>query len=453
MPDTLAVQGRMSALTALTRPQGPLVVVCSARALTQPVLPPAEFAAALQEVRPGAALDPLRLLERLAALGYEPVAEVEAPGQMSHRGGIVDLFPPALVRPVRVEFWGDEVESIRTFDQETQRSLNPVESVWIGPAREALGTRGPAAADHLERLSVIGMNPDARARWQTDLEELRTGQSFEDIALYLPYLHAPASLLAYLHDDDPLVLGDRQGIERTVRELEEQGEEVRDRLERDGENPPGVAPAFLAWTTLQPLIDGQRQLRFAGLSADEAVDLEHQGTALAPDLLPATSYGGRVRAFATDVRKALAQRQRVVVVSAHARPLAEVFADESLLGKAGTVHVAPLTDLPEAPEPGTLALVHGRFPEGWHSHALALSVYSDAEVFGWSRRRGGQRRASVTPSAFLADLRPGDFIVHQDHGIRRFEGLTKLANGGVQRPDLPTAYARTDKLYNPPAPL
>ncbi len=449
MPDTLAVQGRMSALTALTRPQGPLVVVCSARALTQPVLPPAEFAAALQEVRPGAALDPLRLLERLAALGYEPVAEVEAPGQMSHRGGIVDLFPPALVRPVRVEFWGDEVESIRTFDQETQRSLNPVESVWIGPAREALGTRGPAAADHLERLSVIGMNPDARARWQTDLEQLRNGQSFEDIALYLPYLHAPASLLAYLRDDDPLVLGDRQGIERTVRELEEQGEEVRDRLERDGENPPGVAPAFLAWTTLQPLIDGQRQLRFAGLSADEAVDLEHQGTALAPDLLPATSYGGRVRAFATDVRKALAQRQRVVVVSAQARRLAEVFADESLLGKAGTVHVAPLTDLPEAPEPGTLALVHGRFPEGWHSHALALSVYSDAEVFGWSRRRGGQRRASVTPSAFLADLRPGDFIVHQDHGIGRFEGLTKLANGGVEREYLHIAYAGTDKLYIP----
>ncbi|HEX9109548.1 MAG TPA: hypothetical protein VF832_20040, partial [Longimicrobiales bacterium] len=109
MPDAESVQGRMNVLTALLRPVGPVVVVCSARALTQPVMAPEELAALVYELRPGGALDPMRLLERLAALGYETVAEVEAPGQISHRGGIVDLFPPALVRPVRVEFWGDEV--------------------------------------------------------------------------------------------------------------------------------------------------------------------------------------------------------------------------------------------------------------------------------------------------------------------------------------------------------
>jgi transcription-repair coupling factor (superfamily II helicase) len=449
MPDAESVQGRMNVLTALLRPAGPLVVVCSARSLTQPVMPPAELATLVHELRPGGALDPLRLLEQLAALGYETVAEVEAPGQMSHRGGIVDLFPPALVRPVRVEFWGDEVESIRTFDQETQRSLNPVEGVLVGPAREAVATRGAVAAERLRPLSVIGLNLDARARWQADLDLLAAGQSFDDIAFYLPYLHEPASLLAYLPADDPLVLYDRDGLQQTAIELAAQGEEVRDRLERDGENPPGLRPALLPWEALAPLVDAHPQLRFAGLGADEALDLTHQGSALAPDLLPATSYGGRVRAFATDVRKALAERQRVVVVSAQARRLAEVFADESLLGKAGAVHVAPLTDLPDLPEPGSLSLVHGRFPEGWHSHALALSVYTDAEVFGWARRRGDQRRASVTPSAFLAELRPGDFIVHQDHGIGRFEGLTRLSNGGVEREYLHIAYAGTDKLYIP----
>ncbi len=449
MPDAVAVQGRMNALTALVRPQGPLVVVSSARALTQPVLPSQEFADVLQALRPGLQIEPRALIERLAALGYEPVAEVEAPGQVSHRGGIVDLFPPALVRPVRVEFFGDEIESIRTFDHETQRSLNPIDSVLVGPAREALGIRGLAAAERLRQLSIIGMNPDARARWESDLDLLRAGQSFEDIALYLPYLHELASPLAYLPENGLLVLHDRDGVERTARELAEQAEEVRDRLERDGENPPGLLPAFLPWTALQHLIEALPQLRFAGLSADEAVDPDHQGSALAPDLVPATSYGGRVRAFAQDVRKLLGARQRVVVVSAQARRLAEVFADESLLGKAGTVHTAPITDLPDVPEPGTLALVHGRFPEGWHSRSLALSVYTDSEVFGWSRRHGDQRRASVTPASFLAELRPGDFVVHQDHGIGRFDGLIKLNNGGVEREYLHIAYAGTDKLYIP----
>jgi transcription-repair coupling factor (superfamily II helicase) len=449
MPDAVAVQGRMNALTALAATPGMVIVVCSARALIQPVMPRDEFSEVLQALRPGTQLDPRTLLERLAALGYESVAEVEEPGQVSHRGGIVDLFPPALVRPVRVEFWGDEIESIRTFDQQTQRSLNPIERALVGPAREALGIRGLAAAQRLETLSIIGMNPDARHRWQRDLEMLRAGESFEDIALYLPYLHTPASPLAYLPEDGVLVLYDYDGIERTARELAEQAEEVRDRLERDGENPPGFAPALLAWETLRPQIDARVQVRFASLGAEEPTDAAHQGSALAPDLLPATSYGGRVRAFAQDVRRALSERQRVVVVSAQARRLSEVFADESLLGKAGTVHVAPVTDLPIEPEPGTLTVVHGRFPEGWHSRSLALSVYTDAEVFGWARRRGDQRRAGSTPASFLAELRPGDFVVHVDHGIGRFEGLVKLNTGGVEREYLHIAYAGTDKLYIP----
>jgi transcription-repair coupling factor (superfamily II helicase) len=449
MPDHVAVQGRMSTLTALVGTHGPLVVVCSARALTQPVLPPEELAEVLQALKPGLQLDPRRLMENLVALGYEQVAEVESPGEMSHRGGIVDVFPPALVRPVRIEFFGDEIESIRTFDHETQRSLNPVEQAVIGPAREALGMRGLAAARALDQLSIIGMNPDARARWDRDLDLLRAGQSFDDVAFYLPYLHEMTSPLHYLPDDGLLVLHDREGVERTARELAEQGEEVRDRLERDSENPPGLRPAFLNWEQLEPEVSRRTQLRFAGLTSDEPAEADAHGSALAPDLVAATSYGGRVRAFATDIRKLLSARQRVVVVSAQARRLAEVFADESLLGKSGTVHTAPLTDMADVPEPGTLMVIHGRFPEGWHSRSLALSVYTDVEVFGWSRRHGEQQRVGGTPASFLAELRPGDFVVHQDHGIGRFDGLTKLNTGGVEREYLHIAYAGTDKLYIP----
>ena len=449
LPDPESVKTRMNALTALSRPSGALVVVCSDRALTQPVMPPPEFAASLVELRAGAVIEPRRLLERLLELGYDPVAEVEEAGHVSHRGGIVDLFPPALPRPIRVEFFGDEIESVRTFDHETQRSLNPVDAVLVGPAREALPMRGPAAADALEPLGTVGLDADAQARWLRDMDALRGAQSFDDIAFYLSYLHQPATLLDYLPAQSVLVLHDADAVRRTAENLAEQAEEVRDRLERDGELPPSVRPAFVPWSQLERAIARQPQVRFAALLEDETTQTHELGSALAPDLAPANSYGGRMRAFAQDVRRLLSERQRVVIVSGQARRVAEVFGDEALLGKNGVVMVSPATDLPEAPEPGTLALIHGRFPEGWHSRSMALSVYTDAEIFGWSKRRGEQRRASTTPASFLAELRPGDFIVHQDHGIGRFDGLVKLNNGGVEREYLLIHYAGTDKLYIP----
>ncbi len=449
MPDALAVQSRMNVLTALTRPAGALIVVCSVRALSQPVMPPDEFSQAIVELHNGLQLDPRILLQHLLSLGYEQVAEVETSGQVSHRGGIVDVFPPALVRPVRIEFFGDEIDSIRTFDHETQRSLNPIDAVLIGPAREALALQGPAAARRLEKLDTVGMHPDAYERWQRDLEYLRNSQSFDDIAFYLPYLHQPTSLLTYLPRAGVLALYDAESLQRITEELAEQGEEVRDRMERDCENPPGLRPAFIPWPELEQALAGHTQFRFASLLEDEMSETAQRNYGLTPDLIGAQSYGGRVRAFAQDVHKLLGERQRVVIVSGQARRLAEVFGDEAMLGKSGVIYVAPATDLPELPDPGTLSLIHGRFPEGWHSHSLALTVFTDTEIFGWSKRHGEQRRASVTPASFLAELRPGDHIVHQDHGIGRFEGLVKLNNGGVEREYLLIQYAGTDKLYIP----
>ncbi len=456
LPDRDTIKSRMNALILLTQAtrhaegvSAPAIVVCSARALTQPIMPPDEFGAALLALKTSQRLDPRLLLERLMALGYDFEAEVEEVGQCTHRGGIVDVFSPAMERPVRIEFFGDEIDSIRTFDPETQRSLNSIAEALITPAREALATSGREAAERLAALDAIGLNPAARDRWNDDLEALRERQSFPDIAYYLPYLHQPSTILAYLPAGAYLVLGDEDAPRLVAEQMAEQGEEARDRLERDGEHPHGLEPAFVAWPTLRPALESLPQARFAGLTADEQAP--GVGAALAPDLAPAQSYGGRLRAFAQDVRKLLGARQRVVVASLQARRLSEVFGDEALLGRNNVVLVSPQTDLPDPPEPGTLTIVHGRFPEGWHSRSLALTVFTDAEVFGWARGHGAadQRKRAITPAAFLAELRPGDFVVHQEHGIGRFDGLVKLDSGEVEREYLLVAYAGTDRLYIP----
>ena len=450
--DALTTQQRMNTLICLTERDRNTIVVCSARTLTQPVIPTQELSASLYSLKPGQEVDLTLMLEHLYNLGYEPVTEVEEPGQFSHRGGIVDLFPVTLPRPVRIEFFGDEIESLRTFDQASQRSLNPIASFVIGPAREALPLRGPEAVQELERLNSNMLHHDAEERWKRDLEELRQQRSFDDITFYMPYLHAQASLLDYLSRSGLVILDNPEGIQNHISELEVQAHEMKERFENDRENPMYLRDMFITWNDLEPRLQQRRQLRFADiLSAVEGEFDAYQqsGTeSLIPTFSSANSYGGRLRAFVQDCSKAIHKQERIVIVTAQARRMAEVLSDESLLGKS-TIHVSPGTNINEAPESSTLTLIQGQLFEGWQSHGLGLQVYTDTEIFGWSKRRDEHRRKPVTPASFLAEVNPGDYVVHQEHGIGRFEGLVKLDSTGVEREYLLIHYSGTDRLYIP----
>ena len=450
--DNLTTQQRMQTLIALVERDHAPLVVCSARVLTQPVIPPQELSTSLFTLQTGQEIDLSAMLEQLYNLGYEPVAEVEEPGQFSHRGGIIDLFPPILPRPVRVEFFGDEVESLRTFDQETQRSLNPLARCVVGPAREALPVRGPQAVEQLERLDSKILHRDAEERWQRDLEQLRQRRSFDDIAFYLPYLHQQATVLDYLPRQGLLILDNPASIQVQIAELDTQASDMKEQHERERENPAHLRDAHVTWNQLEPQLQQRRQLQFADILSTAASDFEvrqHGGTEhLMPVHSSANSYGGRLRAFVQDCRKILDSRERVVIVTAQARRMAEVLSDESILND-GTIHASPGTNINQLPEAGTLTLIQGQLVEGWQSHSLGLYVYTDTEIFGWSRKRGAQRRKPITPASFLAEVNPGDYVVHQEHGIGRFEGLVKLNMTGVEREYLLIHYSGTDKLYIP----
>ncbi len=445
-------QQRMQALIALVQKDRTPLVVCSARVLTQLVIPPQELAGSLFMLKTSQEVDLTVMLEQLYNLGYTPVAEVEEPGQFSHRGGIIDLFPPTLPRPIRVEFFGDEIESLRTFDQETQRSLNPISTCIVGPAREALPTRGPEAARELAELDSSMLHRDAEECWQQNLEELRQHHSFDDIAFYLPYLHSPATILDYLSRNALLIFNNPTNAQNHIRELDDQALEMKERMEQEHENPTRLRDAYVSWNQLEPNIQQRRQLHFAdALSAAEG-DFDarqHGGTEhLMPSFSSANSYGGRLRAFVQDCRKALDNRERVVIVTAQARRMAEVLSDESFLGERA-IHVSAGTNILQLPEAGTLVLIQGQLTEGWQSHSLALHLYTDTEIFGWSKRRNAQRRTPITPASFLAEVNPGNYVVHQEHGIGRFEGLVKLNMTGVEREYLLIHYAGTDRLYIP----
>ncbi len=450
--DRETTQQRMQAFIAMVERERTPLVVCSARVLTQPIIPPKELSASLLRLETAMEVDLGSMLEQLYNLGYEPVAEVEEPGQFSHRGGIIDLFPPTLPRPVRVEFFGDEIESLRTFDQETQRSLNPIDLCILGPAREALPGRGPEIAQELSQLESKLLHRDAEERWLHDLDLLRQRKSFEDIAFYLPYLHERATILDYLPRNGLLILDNPASIQNRISELDAQAQEMKDQLERERINPAHLRDTHVSWSILEAQIQQRRQLRFADILSTAEGDFdarEHDGTEnLMPLYTSANSYGGRLRAFVQDCRKHLDNRDRVIIVTMQARRMAEVLSDESILHEQ-TIHVSPGTNINTLPEAGTLTLIQGQLLEGWQSRSLAMHLYTDTEIFGWSKRRSVQRRKPVTPASFLAEVNPGDYVVHQEHGIGRFDGLVRMNLAGVEREYLLIHYAGTDKLYIP----
>ncbi|MCS6842911.1 MAG: transcription-repair coupling factor [Caldilineales bacterium] len=464
-------QARLSALAAVAQGAAsdrPLIVVASARSLMQKTLPPRELRLALHSLRLGQLINLNELLHRWLGLGYRSDAVVEEVGQFSRRGGIVDIWPPNMTWPVRIELFGDEIESLRLFDPSTQRTLpeaRRVQQVLIGPASEALPRVAAAAADRLKALDLSPLHPPARHDFEAELAQLLVGTGFKGQEWYVPYLYSqPASLLDYLGPTDLVLVDDGADLMVHVTELESQARQTQRDLTVGGELPANTQPSHWSWEELKPALTARRYLLLGH------GDLEGRPVPAASPLsrhfVPGPRFGGQVRQIVAEVGKLHSQGQAVVMVTRQAPRLAELFLEEAGQAIAVTEHV---TDPVAARD---LRLVRGTLEEGWvlrdvrleqptaveeaaagrdgRRHALAL--FTDAELFGWAkpRQRRAPRPRAAAPEAFFADVAPGDYVVHMEHGIGRFAGLVKLTTeSGVEREYLQVDYAQGDRLYVP----
>jgi transcription-repair coupling factor (superfamily II helicase) len=466
----------------LSTPLAP-IVVASARALMQMTVPLREMRAALRTMRPGQPFDLNRMLASWVGLGYEAAAVVEAPGQFSRRGGIVDIWPPNLRKPLRIELFGDEVDSLRTFDPSTQRTLARVMEVWIGPASEALPKIGERVADKLRTLDLAACHPPARIEFERELAQLVSGSGCRNLEWYIPYLYSqPGCLTDYLPAaaNSWLIIEDAGELMAALSDLEGQAEQLARDLHAAGDVPAVLARPYLAAEVLRERLSAHPAL-FLGHSTFGRI-APQQTDPLADAFTAGPRYGGQMRTILAEIESRLAGGDRVVMVSRQAPRLAD------LLGEAGHA-VVPASDVPALPPPG-LTLVQGVMDEGWKLEAgnskletgrsgleiadselssqqptssnqlLASSnqlpasrlwFLTDAELFGWGKPkpRRPQRTRAMAPEVFFADVQPGDFVVHIEHGIGRFRGLLKMPVDGTEREYLQVEYAQGDQLYVP----
>ena len=476
------ITGRLEVLSAFSSPhvgggqEG--VIITSARALMQRTLPLRQFRTSVREFHVGQTLDLERVLNLWAGLGYEPVSVVEAPGQFSHRGGILDIFPPADPLPVRIELFGNQIESQRRFDPATQRSQERVDSVTITPTREALPRHGPRVADRIaaqlardrsaepspraqaEGRSRRSLPADVRTELEAHCRDLAAATPFPGIEFYLPYFYtAPATLLDYLPSEALIVVDDPQELADAWAGLEEEAVNLRAAAEKAGILPPDYPLPYVTWDEWSERLT-DRPVLTLGHGAEDTT------SRLSNCFIPGPRFGGQLKPVLEHVHTAQSQGGQVVVVSRQARRLAELWGQEIVDGglqmadtstELSTSCKLPLDELRQPPQT-SLTFVQGTLAEGWILRGTdlgrpfsSLHLLTDAEIFGWRRpqpRRSTYRRKAA-PESYFADLTPGDFVVHVEYGIGLFRGLVTRAPEGVEREYLLVEYEGTDRLYVP----
>ena len=231
-----------------------LVVVTSARALMQRTLPLEEFNARCITLQSGALApggNPEALLHLWLGMGYEPASLVTEPGAYSRRGGILDIFPVAADYPVRVEFWGDEIESLRSFDPATQRSESALTHVLITPAREAFPVHAPQVAAPLEPWFTQFADDEDAASPRADWHPLSQGIPFQTLEFYLPWMYEhAASLLEYLPGNALVLVDDLLELSDTVADLEQQALSLHQSHLASGDIPPDMPLPNITWAQI-----------------------------------------------------------------------------------------------------------------------------------------------------------------------------------------------------------
>ena len=441
--DPWDVRTRLEAISALHARENDLIVA-SVEAVAQRSLSPEAARAAVSRLSVGDRIEPEEFLRGLQASGFEIVNLVEAPGQAARRGGIVDVFPPQASTPARIEFFGPEVESIREFDVDSQRSRERIETIGLGAASEVSPDAGMAAG-LLRGLDFSACDEETEERLREELENLARGVLPLGPA-FLPALLSPYSLLDHLPEGTTVLLDEPMDLSRALDEYVAETATMRIERESRGQLPVGLPAAQANWSDLQPQLEdcGAIELsRFA--TTDAPIPLPNASPdTLRPPFTAPPGFGGRVRALAAELGDISHRRESIVIVSQQASRLNTLLRDEGL----------PVSLVEDAPDliPGAIQLLRGSLQHGWSFKAgseTGLVLLTDAEIFGFVKQRRALRQAGADRSNLVADLSPGDYVVHLEHGIGRFGGMVVREVEGIEREFLELSYAEGDRLFVP----
>jgi len=434
-PDSLTALERLRALAdlAIKGKEIPSLFVAPAHAFMMKQPNHKIIQDSFHTISEGMSLDPLALLKRWQALGYQTESVVETPGTMGKRGGIVDIFPPTAELPARLEFFGNTVESIRLYDPSSQRSVKKINNLNIGPATELILENGITPEQILQSLDFSGVNEESRGHFVRDIEALCRRQKVNEKEFYATLFHRD-SLPDYLPPETLLVIDEPVLVQQAAADLDEKATELRQALQSQGMLPGNFPEPYFKWAEIAARLAQIPKLELVNFGGTAGDTLELPFTAL-------PVYSGQLPSLIEKIKQLQAEKRRGVIISHQANRLSELLAEADIFA-------TPLTRLKQLPAAGSLTLLEGLADGGWNLDNNTY-LFTDAEIFGFTKQQRFQKKRPVARHKIFADIKPGEYVVHIEHGIGEFVNFTKLTNNGIEREYLVLKYAAGDTLYVP----
>ena len=433
------------------------VVITTLEAISKTLMPPEFFEKAILRFIVGQRVKMEELLTYLVGVGYQGVDKIEDKGQFSRRGGIIDIFPATADHPMRLEFFDDEIESIRLFSAENQRSQQEVREALLSPAMEFFlwGLEKEAAGEKIrqegtEILHKLSQKSDKETsenfsnRLKMVEEFIQEEHYYPGHEQLLPYFTEKKCTLFDYFLQSPLVILDEPGRQKessqaTERELQETYLALREK----GKVLPGQVDNYLRWEELGEILKPLKTVFFSLLPQkplfEETVNL------LGVSAKTTSLFMGKTRLLADELKELKRQKYTVVIL-----------VNSQERGKRlqqGLWDVGIEVSLAEGDfelQKGNIYLTTGYLTSGFELTTWKLVVYTEHELFHQPKKRMPRRMFQEGKKiTVLDDLRAGDYVVHINHGIGRYVGIEKLAVGDTERDYLVIKYRGEDKLYVP----
>ncbi|MBO4877175.1 MAG: transcription-repair coupling factor [Ruminococcus sp.] len=433
---------RISALSRALR--GRCGVICaSIEAVMQPVIPVGVLIAAAMEIKTGQELNLRDTAEALARSGYQRSEKVEGPSQFSIRGDILDIYPVQADRPVRIELWGETVDSISEFDTDTQRRSDPLDSIEISPAGEILYD-GNELADKIEELckKVRGKHVAAvREHLGADVRRLRAGEILPHSVKYSALIYGEPSTV-FDYTDGAVFFSDYSAIMEAAGGLMTRFSEDVKILIEDGQLCKGLDGFFLELPQVQLL--AEKKVCFYMSSFLQGGERINYKRLIGFEAMQTAAWGGELKQLTEDLHDYISRKWQVILAAGSEKTL-------PILRKDIEDDGIPCDLMSEGikPQPGRVVLMAGCFSGGAEYPEIHTAVMTQGRQTESSGKRRRPKRNKAEEIRSLADITEGDLIVHVSHGIGRFIGIRKLELEGVTKDYITIQYAGTDKLYIP----
>ena len=464
-PDPATVAQRLACLHRILNKPGPFIVLTSAEAVLRRILPRNILGGSTELVIAGEETDRDRLVHSLTDAGYQLCSMVQHEGDLAVRGGIVDVFAPAVdpsrQGPLRLDFFGDTIDSIRLFDPVSQRSITELDEAVLLPASDILFPD----MQHDGKWDNYFRRLAAERNWPAEeadhlYERLQNRIRFTGIEFYLPLIYEAftpvQTLFSYLPDNSLCVFLEPADVSSRIKLLWERIEVNFSEAEAAG---AAALPPHMLFLDQEGLAGETGRLTTVNLCSLPVMDSSREPltvnigdhTLLSQEIELHRQQRGNLAPLADRLKKWRERGESTVLACRTSRQATHLL--EMLAGYAITAErLAPPLDLQSLPAEADILLVEHPLAKGFDLKDEKLHLLSAAELFGEKRLRREPRKKNASPERnplLIEQLSPGEYVVHSDHGIGVFQGMINMEFAGQEGDFLLIEYRDNDKLYVP----